>query len=72
MATAKAKPAKPTPPEDEFLKVTKWRFNKLVEMGLSPDAAIGLVETADVVHTAQALVDAGCPIDLLVSLLEKD
>lgn len=67
----KAKP-KPKPDEDEFLRLTKWRFNILIEMGLSPDAAISLIEIPDVTHAAQALVDAGCPIEFLAGFLERD
>lgn len=62
--------AKPREGPDEFERVTKWRFDALLELGLTPDQAIGLIETADVVHEAKKLLDAGCPPALVVLLLE--
>jgi len=70
MAATKAK--KPTKDPDEFEKVTRWRFDALVALGLQPDQALALVETPDIVHKAQALVDRGCPPAIVVSLLGGD
>lgn len=61
---------KPRDVLDEFERVTKWRFDALIDLGLTPDQAIGLIETPDVVHEAKKLVDAGCPAALIVLLLE--
>lgn len=66
----KNKNSKPKEQPDEFERVTKWRFDALIDMGLTPDQAIGLIEQADVVHAAQKLIDAGCPPNLIVQLLE--
>lgn len=66
----KKKDPKPKEGPDEFERVTKWRFEALLEIGLTPDQAIGLIETPDVVHAAQKLADAGCPPNLIVLLLE--
>ena len=65
----KPKP-KSNPPLDEFERVTKWRFDALIDLGLAPDQAIGLIETPDVVHVAKKFVDVGCPSALVVLLLE--
>lgn len=70
MAT-KAKPAK-AKEYDEFEIVTRWRFQQLVALGLSPDQAVGLIEKPDVAHKAQRLAEAGCPPAIIVSLLEGE
>lgn len=63
--TPKKKPKKAT----EFERVTNYRFEALVLMGLAPDQAISLVEIADVVHSAQKLADQGCPPHIIARLL---
>ena len=70
MAATKAK--KPAKAPDEFEKLTRWRFDALVALGLQPDQAIALVDTPDIVHKAQALVDRGCPPGIIVVLLAGD
>lgn len=66
----KKKTSKPKQKLDEFERVTKWRFEALLALDLTPDQAIGLIEIPDVVHAAKKLVDAGCPAALVVLLLE--
>lgn len=64
--------AKPTKDEyTEFERLTRYRFDALRELGLTAEQAIALVETADVVHDAQALADRGCPPAIIASLLGK-
>lgn len=59
-------------PEDEFDRVIRWRFNTLLNLGLTPDQAIALIETPDVGHAAQNLAELGCPPDLIVRILGGD
>lgn len=70
MAT-KAKPAK-AKEYDEFEIVTRWRFQQLIALGLSPDQAVGLIEKPDVAHRAQRLAELGCPPNLITQILQGD
>ena len=56
---------------NEFERVTRWRFDALVRLGLAPDQAIALIETPDIVHSVQKLAEQGCPSKIIVSLLGK-
>jgi hypothetical protein len=66
------KPEKATKDFDDFERVTRWRYDALIKMGLKPDQAIALIELPDVAHAAKALADRGCPPDLIVALLGRD
>lgn len=54
----------------ELERLANFRFEALIELGLSPDDAMGLMYTLDIVHTARKLVDQGCPPGLVSALLE--
>jgi hypothetical protein len=71
MAVTKKKPNR-SKELDEFESVTRWRFDALRELGFQPDQAISLIEIPDVVHSVQALIDRGCPPNIIVSLLRGD
>ena len=70
--TQRKKPREPDHSFDEFERVTRWRFQALVALGLAPDQAMSLIETPDIAHAAKALADAGCPPAIIASLLAKD
>lgn len=53
----------------EFERLTRWRFEALLALGLAPDQAIALIETPDIVHSAQELADRGCPPKFIANLL---
>jgi hypothetical protein len=56
---------------NEFERVTRWRFDELLRLGLAPDQAIALIETPDIVHSVRKLAEQGCPSKIIVSLLGK-
>lgn len=71
MPTAKKTPAKAKgKKQDDFERVTRWRFEALLELGLDPIQAVALIETPDVVHAAEKLAEKGCPPALIAILLE--
>lgn len=53
----------------EFERLTNWRFEALLDLGLAPDQAIALIEIPDIVHSARKLADQGCPPKIIASLL---
>ena len=57
-------------PINEHERLTLWRFEALMELGLDPEQAISLVEIPDIVHAAKELVERGCPLEMISSLLE--
>lgn len=72
MPAAKKKKAPEPEPLDEFTRVTTWRFDRLRDLGLTPDQAIALIEIPDVVHKAKKLADAGMPPAMIAHFLEGD
>jgi hypothetical protein len=48
-----------------------WRYDELRALGLSPDEAMPLLMTADIVHSARTLAERGCPPHLIAHLLEE-
>jgi len=72
MAVKPKKPEKAVKEFDEFERLTRWRFQALLRIGLAPDQAVTLIETADVVHAAQDLADRGCPPAIIASILQGD
>lgn len=70
---AKAKKTeKQEQPEDEFERVIRWRYQALLNLGLTPDQALALIETPDIGHAAKKLAELGCPPDLIVRILGGD
>lgn len=63
------KPKKKDMALSDFERVTRWRFDKLLALGLAPDQAISLIEVPDIVHAAQKLADQGCPPKIIATLL---
>lgn len=59
-------------PEDEFERVIRWRYHALINLGLTPDQALALIETPDIGHAAHKLAELGCPPDLIVRILDGD
>lgn len=55
---------------DDFERVTRWRFDALIELGLEPEQAVALIEMPDIAHTARGLAEKGCPPELIAALLK--
>lgn len=55
--------------EGEFERLVRWRFQALIQIGLAPDQAMSLIETPDIVHSAQNLADKGCPPEMIAAIL---
>ena len=48
--------------ETEHQRVERWRAERLVQAGYSPEAAAELAARADIdLHRAEDLVESGCP-----------
>lgn len=56
----------------ELTGVERWRFEALVELGLSADDALELRYFSDIVHRAEKLIRDGCPADIAADLLRAD
>jgi len=56
--------------ETELERVERWRAAELVRVGLAGDDAVALAARLDVdLHEAIALVQRGCPPELVVRIL---
>jgi hypothetical protein len=56
--------------ETELERVERWRAAELLRVGLAGDDAIALAARLDVdLHEAIALVESGCPPELVARIL---
>lgn len=55
---------------NEFERIVKWRFDLLCGLGLTPEQAMSLIQKPDIVHSVQELLEKGCPLPIVLSLLE--
>jgi hypothetical protein len=57
-------------PEDDVLRVLRWRFCSLARAGFAPSDALMLAAAPDVdLHVAEDMLSVGCPSETVVRIL---